>query len=174
MENAAAHLESVETCARTAVQRDFMESIATRNVTVLTMDAVTAHMEPVCVIQGSTAGSVTYLAPSGHMDLAAQQNASACNKLRLSAIGAMGPACVSLAIRERPATESVILVTTVQDASQNASVQQECPAITLPDNATISAQPVCSETTVSKSVLWDSLELDAPSLAIVMEPHVTL
>jgi len=41
-----------------------MESIATRNVTVPITAAVTAHMEPACVIQGSTAGSVTYVSPA--------------------------------------------------------------------------------------------------------------
>lgn len=113
-----------------AVRRDYMENIATRNVTVQIMDAVTVRMERVCVIQGSTAGSVTYPAQSGRTDLAAQQNVSAYSKTRWSATGVMERACVNLAIRERPATKSVMLVITAQVVSQNASVQQECPAIT--------------------------------------------
>lgn len=128
--SAAAHLESVETCARTAVRRDYMESTATRNVTVLITAAAIARMEPVCVIQGSTAGFVTYLVPSGLMDLAAHRSVIVCSRTRLNAIDIMDRVCASLAIRARPAAWSVIVDTMVQDVHQNASVQQECLAIT--------------------------------------------
>lgn len=113
--SAAAHLESMETCARMAVRRECMESTATRNVTVLITAAAIAHMEPVCVIQDSTAGSVTSLAPSGRMDLAAHPSVSVCNKTRLSAIDVMERVCANLAIRGKPATASVIVDFMVQD-----------------------------------------------------------
>lgn len=128
--SAAAHLESVETCARTAVRRDYTESTATRNVTVLITAAAIARMEPVCVIRDSMAGFVTYLAPSGRMDLAAHRSVSVCSRTRFSAIDVMEHVCASPAIRARPATWSVIVDTTVQDVNQNASVQRECLVIT--------------------------------------------
>ncbi|KAA0707044.1 Multiple epidermal growth factor-like domains protein 6 [Triplophysa tibetana] len=109
-----------------AVRRVYMESIATRNVTVLIMDAVTVHMELVCVIRGCTAGSVTYPAQSGRTDLAAHQNVNAYSKTHRSATDAMERACANQAIRERHATKSVMLVITVQDFGSGCSQSCQC------------------------------------------------
>lgn len=170
VESADAHQGSVEICARMAVLRAFTANTAIRNVTVPTMDAAIAHMEPVCVIQASMGGFATSHVPDGPMDLAVHLNVSVYSRTLWNATDVMEIVCVNLAIRAKHAVKSVAVVTMARDARKNASVHQECPAIMCPDS--VSAQLGGMERAATKNVRRGSLDLAAPNPVTVMEQCV--
>lgn len=123
METVGVHLGSAESCARMAVQKASMANSAIRSATVLTMGAVTEPMARVCVTQGFTGASVTFLVLSGLLGRAALRSVTVSNKTPWSVI-------------VKRASVSVNLVTMVTRAKKNVlqgrmgqAVEKSVPAL---------------------------------------------